>query len=200
MKKQIIPTKQDYNKILGSIITHIEQSKLRAFAEVNKALLQAYWSIGKELSKNAGYGESIVEQLSKDLRLKYPDVKGYSARNLWNMKRFYETYQKLQPVVAELLFKVSWTNHILILDKTSSDEEKQFYLKICIKERWSKNLIGNFSLFAVLVSVIAIALSLNVNAKAYAIQNQSVNQFVVNGSPGNIILNPNFGIAKVMLL
>ena len=103
-------------------------------------------------------------------------------------------------MVAELLFKVSWTNHILILDKTSSDEEKQFYLKICIKERWSKNLIGNFSLFAVLVSVIAIALSLNVNAKAYAIQNQSVNQFVVNGSPGNIILNPNFGIAKVMLL
>ena len=83
------------------IINHIEQSKLRAF-EVNKALLNAYWNIGKELSENASYGKSVVEQLSRDLRLKYPEAKGYSVRNLWNMKRFYETYnQKLQPVAGE---------------------------------------------------------------------------------------------------
>ena len=135
--KKMTSSKQNYNKILGKIIKCIEQSKLRAFAEVNKALLSAYWNIGKELSENASYGKSVVEQLSRDLRLKYPDMKGYSVRNLWNMKRFYETYQKLQPVVAELL-QVSWTNHVLILDKTSSDEEKQFYLKMCIKEKWSK--------------------------------------------------------------
>jgi len=162
------PSKNSYNKILSNIINHIEQSKLRAFSEVNKALLNAYWNIGKELSENASYGKSVVEKLSKDLRLKYPEAKGYSVRNLWNTKRFYETYQKarlfrspelqsnsdtynqkLQPVAgeskgeklqalpAELLFKISWTNHVLILDKTSSDEEKEFYLKICIKERWS---------------------------------------------------------------
>ncbi len=138
MGKQIRVSTQEYNTILDNVIKHIEQSKLRAFAEVNKALLHAYWSIGNELSENASYGKSVVEQLSRDLRLKYPESKGYSVRNLWNMKRFYETYQKLQPVVAELLFRVSWTNHVLILDKTSSDEEKQFYLKMCIKERWSK--------------------------------------------------------------
>lgn len=136
MDKEII--KKDYNKILDNIIGYIEQSKLKAFTEVNKALLRAYWDIGKELSKNASYGESVVERLSKDLKFRYKDIKGYSIRNLWNMKRFYETYQKLQPVVAELLFQVSWTNHVLILDKTSSNEEKQFYLKMCIKERWSK--------------------------------------------------------------
>lgn len=174
-----IQSKNSYNKILSNIINHIEQSKLRAFSEVNKALLNAYWNIGKELGENSVYGKSVVEKLSRDLRLKYPEAKGYSVRNLWNMKRFYETYQKarlfgspelqsnsdtynqklqpvagepkgeklqtvsaesgkLQPLVAELLFKVSWTNHVLILDKTSSDEEKQFYLKICIKEKWSK--------------------------------------------------------------
>ena len=204
------PSKNSYNKILSNIINHIEQSKLRAFSEVNKALLNAYWDIGKELSENASYGKSVVEKLSRDLRLKYPEAKGYSVANLWNMKRFYETYQKarlfgspelqsnsdtcnqklqavpgesgklqqlvaeskgeklqtlsaesrklqpvagesgklqplvaefkgekLQPLPAELLFKVSWTNHVLILDKTNSDEEKEFYLKMCIKERWS---------------------------------------------------------------
>ena len=183
------PSKNSYNKILSNIINHIEQSKLRAFSEVNKALLNAYWDIGKELSENASYGKSVVEKLSRDLRLKYPEAKGYSVANLWNMKRFYETYQKarlfgspelqsnsdtynqklqavpgesgklqplagesgkLQPLVAEfkgeklqalpaeLLFQISWTNHVLILDKTSLDEEKQFYLKMCIKEKWSK--------------------------------------------------------------
>jgi len=136
--KKSIPSKQNYNKILSNIINHIEQSKLRAFTEVNKALLLAYWNIGQELSKNAAYGKFVVERLSGDLKFSYPGVKGYSVTNLWNMKRFYETYQKLQPGVGELLFSVSWTNHILILDKTGSDEEKEFYLKMCIKERWSK--------------------------------------------------------------
>ncbi len=146
--KKTPPSKNSYNKILSNIINHIEQSKLRAFSEVNKALLNAYWNIGKELSENSAYGKSVVEKLSRGLRLKYPGAKGYSVANLWNMKRFYETYnqklqtvsgesgklqplaaefkgEKLQALPAELLFKVSWTNHVLILDKTSSDEEKQ---------------------------------------------------------------------------
>jgi len=105
-------TSRDYGGILDKVINHIEQSKFRAFSEVNKALLQAYWNIGKELSENAAYGKSVVEKLSMDLRLRCPDVRGYSIMNLWNMKRFYEVYQKLQPVVGELLFDVSWTNHI----------------------------------------------------------------------------------------
>ena len=101
-----IPAKNSYNKILSNIINHIEQSKLRAFTAINKALLYAYWNIGRELSKNSSYGKSVVEQLSRDLRLKYPEAKGYSVRNLWNMKRFYETYnQKLQPVAENLKVK-----------------------------------------------------------------------------------------------
>ncbi len=143
MKKAV---KKKYNKIFRNIVNHIEQSKLRAFAEINKALLHAYWNIGRELSKNVSYGKSVVDKLSRDLRLKYPRARGYSIRNLWNMKRFYESYQKLQSLSGESkklqalpaeLLQVSWTNHVLILDKTSSDEEKQFYLKMCLKERWS---------------------------------------------------------------
>ena len=105
----------NYTKILESVITQIEQSKLRAFSEVNKALLQAYWNIGKELSKTSEYGKAVVERLSRDLRMRFPGIRGYSVVNLWYMKRFYETYpilqtvsrelplpQKLQPVVGEL--------------------------------------------------------------------------------------------------
>jgi len=135
--KKIIKSLKKYSKILDSVINHIEQSKLKAFSEVNKALLRAYWNIGKELSENASYGKSVVDKLSADLKLKYPDVKGYSIRNLWNMKRFYEDYRKLQTVSAELLFSISWSNHVSILDLAQSPEERGFYIKMCIKEKWS---------------------------------------------------------------
>lgn len=130
--------RKNYDIILNKVIKTIEESKYRAFTEVNKALLYAYWSIGKELSKSSAYGKSVVEKLSSDLRFKYPNNKGYSAANLWNMKRFYESYEKLQPVVREFIFKISWTNHVTILNLTQSSEEKEFYIKMCVKERWSK--------------------------------------------------------------
>ena len=92
----------NYTRILESVVKQIEQSKLRAFSEVNKALLQAYWNIGKELSKTSGYGKSVVERLSRDLRMRFPGIRGYSIENLWNMKRFYGAYPKLQSVTTEL--------------------------------------------------------------------------------------------------
>jgi len=98
MKKEA----NNYTKILESVVKQIEQSKLRAFSEVNKALLQAYWNIGKELSKTSEYGKAVVERLSRDLRIRFPGIRGYSSVNLWNMKRFYETYPILQSLIVEL--------------------------------------------------------------------------------------------------
>lgn len=142
MNEKAIFSKQKYDKILTKVVTHIETSKQMAFANINKILLDAYWNIGKILSENSSYGASVVDNLSNDLKMKYPETKGFSVRNLWNMKKFYETYQKLQTVSAELLFSVSWSNQVLILDITQSDEEKEFYLKMCVKEQWSNRELG----------------------------------------------------------
>lgn len=110
LSKKNISIKLDYNQALTNIISQIEKSKIQAFSQVNTVLLNSYWEIGKELSINSAYGKSIVEKLSLDLKLRYPDYKGYSSTNLWNMKRFYETYHKIQPVVGEFLFQISLTN------------------------------------------------------------------------------------------
>ena len=141
--KSITTVKGDYNQILIKIIDYIEQSKLRAFSEVNRSLLIAYWNIGKELSQNDSYGASVVEKLSKDLRMRYSGARGYSTRNLWNMKKFYETYQKLQTLSAELLFSTSWSNHIAILDfaKRLMFEIIQFYKVYPIVHALSAQLI-----------------------------------------------------------
>lgn len=105
---------KNYTKILESVIKQIEQSKLRAFSEVNKALLQAYWNIGKELSKTSEYGKAVVERLSRDLRMRFPGIRGYSVVNLWYMKRFYETYSILQTVSVELPFLPSKLQSVTI--------------------------------------------------------------------------------------
>jgi len=130
---------QDYNQSLSSIISKIEESKHQAIINVNKLLVQLYWFIGENivnLQQKSKWGDAVIEKLSRDLRMKYPDQTGFSVRNLWNMKRFYTTYQqfkKLQAPPAE----ISWTNNVIILDMTKTIEEKEFYLKMCLKERWS---------------------------------------------------------------
>jgi predicted nuclease of restriction endonuclease-like (RecB) superfamily len=139
--KKIFKTKKEvenYNYMLDNIVNCIEKSKVKMFVKVNEMLLKTYWKIGEELNKSSKYGKGVVEKLSEDLKKKYPENKGYSVRNLWNMKKFYEEYQKLKPVVAEFIFKISWANHLSILNKTKTIEEKEFYIKMNIKERWSK--------------------------------------------------------------
>ncbi len=141
MKKVNIVKKQtqDYEKSLSSILKKVEESKHRAITTVNKLLIELYWFIGEtilSLQEKSKWGDGVVEKLSQDLRMKYPDMNGFSVRNLWNMKRFCETYrqyEKLQALPAE----ISWTNNVIILEQTKTIEEKEFYLKMCLKERWS---------------------------------------------------------------
>lgn len=99
-----------------------------------------YWNIGKYISKkveNAEWGQSIVNDLAEYIAGKHPDMKGYSNKNLWRMKQFYEAYnknRKLSPLVRQL----SWTHNMIILSRTKSLEEKEFYLRLSIAERYSK--------------------------------------------------------------
>lgn len=107
---------------------------------VSKQTVALYWEIGKSVSQqmqDQGWGKSIVEQLSKDLQREFPGIKGFSARNLWNMKNFYEFYtknEKLQPLVAE----IGWTQNCIILEKCKDIHKIEYYLKKTKQMGWSK--------------------------------------------------------------
>ncbi|GHT42745.1 hypothetical protein AGMMS49965_14920 [Bacteroidia bacterium] len=98
----------EYKDFLREILMKIQMGRYEMLKTVSKQTLLLYWDIGKSVSKNvqnADWGQSVVEQLSKDLQIEFPGVRGFSARNIWNMKKFYEFYTNnviLQPVVAEL--------------------------------------------------------------------------------------------------
>ena len=121
----------------------IHRAQYLALKQVNKQLIQLYWDIGRmiiENQQNLGWGNSVVQQLAKDLQHAMPGVRGFSARNLWNMREFYQHYyenEKLQPLVAE----ISWTKNILILSKCKDDMEREFYLKMTKKFGWTKSVL-----------------------------------------------------------
>ncbi len=134
---------QDYHSFLSEIKKKIRNAQYEALKSVNKYLISLYWDIGKmivEKQNISGWGKSVVENLSKDLHTEFPDLKGFSARNLWNMKVFYEEFSSneiLQPLVAE----ISWTKHLLIMAKCKDVRERQFYILSTKKYGWSKDVL-----------------------------------------------------------
>lgn len=122
------------------IINLIKKAKEETFDYVNTQLIDLYWNIGRYINnkiKNSEWGKSVVKDLANYISNKFPDLKGYSDKNLWRMRQFYETYnnnEKLSPLVRQL----SWSNNLLILSKTKDNKEKEFYIYLSIKERYSK--------------------------------------------------------------
>jgi predicted nuclease of restriction endonuclease-like (RecB) superfamily len=124
----------------SDIIHLIKESRTRAIRAVNAELIDLYWNIGSYISEkinHAEWGESVVEELSNFIQQNEPNLKGFSDKNLWRMKQFFEAYKefpKLSPVVREL----SWTHNLIIISRTKSLEERTFYLNLCKQERYSK--------------------------------------------------------------
>ncbi len=129
-----------FDNQFGEILGLIKSARQRVLKSVNTELIELYWNVGRFISENCSknnWGENTVESLSLFISEKEPDIKGFSPQNLWRMKQFYETYflnEKLSPLVRE----ISWTNNLLILSKTKDLSEKEFYLRLSIKENYSK--------------------------------------------------------------
>lgn len=122
------------------IIHLIKASKANALKAVNTELINLYWNIGQYIAKrlkSAEWGESVVAELANYISRNEPDMRGFSDKNLWRMKQFYEAYAHL-PKLSPLVREISWSHNLLILSRTKSIEERTFYLKICMQERYSK--------------------------------------------------------------
>ena len=118
----------------------IKQAKTRAFKAVNAELIELYWNIGEYISdkvKKSDWGKSVVNNLSEYLILNEPDMKGVSSQNLWRMKQFYEIYYK-DKKLSTLVREISWSNNLIIISKSKTDQEREFYIQLSVAERLSK--------------------------------------------------------------
>ena len=138
MSKDIVKSKE-YQDFIVALVGKIKQTRQNVYQTANRQLVELYWYIGKSVYEKievAKWGEGIVEKMSGDLHMRLPDMKGFSGQNLWRMKQMYETY-KDNSKLSTLLRELPWSHNILILHQTKAIEEKEFYLKTCINEKWS---------------------------------------------------------------
>jgi len=122
------------------IINIISETRKNVFRKVNEELVGLYWKIGKYLSteiQNKKYGDEFIVSVSKEISENFPGIKGFNRRSLYRMKQFYELY-KDNEIVSPLVTQLSWTNHLIIMSGCNSDEEREFYIRLCIKENYSK--------------------------------------------------------------
>lgn len=154
------------DKRFTDIIELIKRSRNNAIKTVNAELITLYWNIGEYISRKvelSEWGQSVVKELSHYIQTNEPDIKGFSDKNLWRMKQFYETYKEF-PKVSTLLREISWSHNLAIFSRCKTIEEQEFYIKLTKQENYSfrelerqissslfeRTMIGNSKLSTVL--------------------------------------------------
>ncbi len=124
----------------NQIIEMIERRKNNAYRKVNEEMILLYLEIGKflyELKENSNYGDRITTKVSEFMKNNYPNIKGFTKRNIERMIQIYSIY-KDDVIATPLVTQLSWTNNLLILSGSKTKEERHFYLKLAIKNNYSK--------------------------------------------------------------
>lgn len=124
---------------VGELIQIISQSRQNALKKVNEELISMYWKVGEYLSIASGkasFGDAYIDSIAAAIQVSFPGIKGFNRRGLYRMKKFYETYKE-DEFVTTLLSQISWSNHLAIMSKAKTAEERHFYMLLCIKENYS---------------------------------------------------------------
>jgi len=123
----------------NEVLALIQSAKQQAMQAVNTQLIELYWQVGAYISRKlerAEWGDSVVSQLAEHLAKTQPGLRGFTRRNLFRMRQFYDAYRSNEKVSA-LLTQLPWTHNLLILTQSKIPEEREFYLRMAIQEGWS---------------------------------------------------------------
>ena len=141
------------NDSITDIVKVIETHRENAYRKVNEELVTMYYEIGKYLSEKVAsekWGYKVIDNIAREINNKYPTLKGFDRRGLYRMMQFYDTY-KDNEIVSTLLSQISWSNNIAILSGTKTMEEKEFYIRMCIKNNYSARELNRQSLVFLLI-------------------------------------------------
>lgn len=133
-----------YAEWLAELKTRIHSAQQRATQAVNHELVALYWQIGRDIlvrQAEQGWGAKVIERLAHDLRTAFPDMKGFSPRNLKYMRAFAEAWpdpEFVQQAVAQL----PWGHNLVLLDRLNAAEERRWYAAKAIDHGWSRNMLN----------------------------------------------------------
>lgn len=134
-----------YRDWLAGLKVRIRNVQTRAAVAVNSELVLLYWQIGREIldrQKRQGWGAKVIDQLAADLRQEFPDMKGFSQRNLKYMRAFAEAWADIQ-FVQQVVAQLPWGHNVRLLDAISNQSEREWYAKAVIEHGWSRNVLAH---------------------------------------------------------
>jgi predicted nuclease of restriction endonuclease-like (RecB) superfamily len=127
-------------KSFVEVVKMIKSAKQTVMQTVNAQLVELYWQVGAYIShklEQSEWGDAVVPQLADYLDRNQPGLRGFTRANLFRMRKFYETYSNDEKV-APLVRQLPWTHNLIILNQSKHPEEREFYLRLAIQEKWSK--------------------------------------------------------------
>jgi predicted nuclease of restriction endonuclease-like (RecB) superfamily len=140
--KNVLPT--DYMAVLEGLKERIQSERLRVTMAANAAMVLLNWDIGNTILKRQrqkGWGAKIIDRLSHDLTRAFPDMKGFSPRNLKYMRAFAEAWTERE-FVQQAAAQIPWFHNCLLLEKVSEPESRKWYIEATIKNGWSRNILA----------------------------------------------------------
>lgn len=133
---------ENYGQFLDQIKKDIQQSQIKAAIAVNQELILLYWRIGKGLIEkidHEGWGSKIITTIAHDLARSFPDLSGFSARNLVYMRKFAEIYPDSNYAAAAA--QIPWGHNMVIMDKVENNDQRQWYVQKCLENGWSRSVL-----------------------------------------------------------
>ena len=125
------------------MLTRIQAAQLRASLAVNRELVLLYWQIGRDIldrQERERWGAKVIDRLAADLKGAFPEMKGFSPRNLKYMRAFAEAWPE-EAFVQAVLAQITWYHNLAILEKLANPDERIWYAKATIQHGWSRNVL-----------------------------------------------------------
>ena len=133
---------KDFKRVIATIRDEIIETQVYIMSDANKRLINLYFRLGKIIYENSKWGNKFIKELETELKLDFPNSKGFSARNLSRMKKFYMEYKEeeiLPPAVA----KLPWTHNNILIDKVKDKEKRLWYANEAANNNWSKVVLSH---------------------------------------------------------
>ena len=135
---------REYAEFLDGLKQRIRSAQVKAALAVNQELIHLYWQIGRDIltrQQEQGWGAKVIERLAKDLKREFPEIKGFSPRNLKYMRTFAETYAD-EEFVQRCVAQIPWRHNIALLEKLRSQEQRAWYAQKAIENGWSRDVLA----------------------------------------------------------
>ena len=131
---------QEFKNIVNEIKSEIKTTQIKVAVESNRNLINLYFRIGKILNDNYKYGNKFIDDVSRELKLEFSNVEGFSVRNLKYMKKFYLEYKDAE-LVQRIVAQLPWRHNIILMSKIKDNNLRIKYAEATIKNGWSKDML-----------------------------------------------------------